>query len=474
MTGSYVFWRWAFVFTLLLPSPLPAAKPNILLITADDLGYGDLGSFGHPVIQTPNLDELAEDGLKLTNYYAPSALCSPSRAGLITGRHPYRTGIRSWIPNGSGVFLSRDEITLAETLRGAGYATSHIGKWHLNSDLGSDVEPQPLDQGFDYFYGHNAFQIPTNRNPTNIYRNGKLLPKQKGFTAELYVTEAIEWLKQRDAAKPFFLNLSMAEPHVTFENPAEYNKMYAAFTKGPVVPIASGAEGPTKRSLIPRGPGEYYANITFMDAQLGRLLRWLNEVGLSDSTIVIFLSDNGPVTSDWFYWFELNAHGSTGGLRGRKHFLYEGGIRVPALIRYPNVTKAGDLSHEIVVGMDLFVTLTKLAGGEVPNDRPIDGIDISKALKGGALPDRAVTWALSAVSEIEFAVRRGNWKLLSDGDLQPMQLFNLAEDPLEFFNLIKDNPLVVERLDEDLKESISSFRSDPHLPDTKMKFRFAQ
>ena len=120
-----------------------------------------------------------------------------------------------------------------------------------------------------------------------------------------------------------------------------------------------------------------------MDAQLGRLLRWLTEEGLTDSTIVIFLSDNGPVTSDWFYWFELNAHGSTGGLRGRKHFLYEGGIRVPALIRYPNVTKAGDLSHEIVVGMDLFVTLTKLAGGEVPNDRPIDGIDISKALKGG-------------------------------------------------------------------------------------------
>ena len=156
MTFSYLFWRWTFVLTLLLPSSLSNAEPNILLITADDLGYGDLGGFGHPVIQTPNLDELAEDGLKFTNYYAPSALCSPSRAGLITGRHPYRTGIRSWIPHGSGVFLSRDEITLAETLRDAGYATSHIGKWHLNSDLGSDVEPQPLDQGFDYFYGHNA------------------------------------------------------------------------------------------------------------------------------------------------------------------------------------------------------------------------------------------------------------------------------------------------------------------------------
>ena len=474
MTFSYLFWRWTFVLTLLLPSSLSNAEPNILLITADDLGYGDLGGFGHPVIQTPNLDELAEDGLKFTNYYAPSALCSPSRAGLITGRHPYRTGIRSWIPHGSGVFLSRDEITLAETLRDAGYATSHIGKWHLNSDLGSDVEPQPLDQGFDYFYGHNAFQIPSNRDPINIYRNGKLLPKQKGFTAELYVTEAIEWLKQRDIAKPFFLNLSMAEPHVTFENPAEYNKMYAAFTKGPVVPVVSGAEGPTKQSLISRGPGEYYANITFMDAQLGRLLRWLTEEGLSERTIVIFLSDNGPVTSDWFQWFEINAHGSTGGLRGRKHFLYEGGIRVPALVRYPEMTKVGDLSHEIVVGMDFFVTLTKLAGGEVPSDRPIDGIDISEALRGGALPERAITWGLSAVSEIEFAVRRGNWKLLSDGNLQPMQLFNLAEDPLEFFNIIKENPLVLERLNKDLKESVVSFRNDPYRPDTKMKFRFAQ
>ena len=147
---------------------------------------------------------------------------------------------------------------------------------------------------------------------------------------------------------------------------------------------------------------------------------------------------------------------------------------MPALVRYPEMTKVGDLSHEIVVGMDFFVTLTKLAGGEVPSDRPIDGIDISKALRGGALPERAITWGLSAVSEIEFAGRRGNWKLLSDGNLQPMQLFNLAEDPLEFFNIIKENPLVLERLNKDLKASVVSFRNDPYRPDTKMKFRFAQ
>ena len=132
------------LFTLVFSSFVIATSPNILLITADDLGYGDLGSFGHPVIKTPNLDKLAEEGLKLTNYYAPSALCSPSRAGLMTGRHPYRTGISSWIPRGSGVYLGEDEITLAETLRGAGYATSHIGKWHLNSDLASEVEALSL------------------------------------------------------------------------------------------------------------------------------------------------------------------------------------------------------------------------------------------------------------------------------------------------------------------------------------------
>lgn len=166
-------------------------QPNILLTYVDDLGYGDLASYGHPVIKTPNLDALAADGLKLTNYYAPSALCSPSRAGLLTGRNPYRTGIKSWIPEGSEIFLRSDEVTLAEVLKAAGYATAHIGKWHLNSDLGSDNEPQPTDQGFDYFYGHNAFQIPTNRNPTNLYRNGVALEVQEGYTAELYANEAI-------------------------------------------------------------------------------------------------------------------------------------------------------------------------------------------------------------------------------------------------------------------------------------------
>lgn len=441
-----------------------ATQPNILLIYVDDLGYGDLASFGHPVLQTPNLDALADGGLTLTNYYAPSALCSPSRAGLLTGRYPYRSGIKSWIPEDSGIYLRDEEITLAEVLKAAGYRTALMGKWHLNSDLGSKTEPQPRDQGFDAFYGHNAFQIPTNHNPTNIFRDDVALGMQEGYTAELYVNEAIRWLEGQDRSKPFFLYLSMAEPHTSIENPPEYNRMYAQFTQGKVVPIPNGGKIPPKDQLIPRGPGEYYANITYMDAQLGRMLEWLQTNGLEDDTVVVFASDNGPVTDNWINWWEVNAYGSTGGFRGRKHFLYEGGIKVPAIIRYPGVTRPGTSSDALVIGTDLFVTLAKLGGGQVPQDRPIDGIDITPILSGGELPARSLFWALDSVSEMEYAVRDGHWKLLLDHERQARELYNLAEDPLEFFNLLQQNSAKKDALYEIFEATIASIESDPLRP----------
>jgi arylsulfatase A-like enzyme len=423
-----------------------AERPNIVLVYADDLGFGDLGSYGHPVLRTPNIDALARDGMTFTNYYAPSALCSPSRAALLTGRTPYRTGIKSWIPEDSGVYLRDEEITLAEVLKAKGYATALIGKWHLNSDLGSDDEPQPTDQGFDYFYGHNAFQVPTNRNPANVYRGRELLPPQQGFTAQLYVDEAIGWLDGRDDGQPFFLFLGMAEPHTPIENPDEYNAMYSDFTNGPIVPIPSGGPEIPVDLLVPRGPGEYYANITYMDAQLGRLFEWLDDEGLADDTIVVFTSDNGPVTSDWINWWEVNAYGSTGGYRGRKHYLWEGGIRVPAIVRYPAMVEAGSSSDELVIGTDLFVTLARLAGAAVPEDRPIDGIDVRGVLTGGELPTRTVFWALDSVSDYEFVVRRGDWKLFLDREGNPRALYDLATDPLEFFDRSASEPDVVRDL----------------------------
>ena len=423
-----------------------AEQPNILLIYVDDLGFGDLGSYGHPVLQTPNIDALAREGMTFNNYYAPSALCSPSRAAVLTGRTPYRTGIKSWIPEDSGVYLRDEEITLAELLKAEGYATALVGKWHLNSDLGSDDEPQPTDQGFDYFYGHNAFQVPTNRNPANVYRDRQLLPPQEGYTAQLYVDEAIDWLGRKKDGQPFFLFLGMAEPHTPIENPDEYNAIYSQYTNGPIVPIPSGGPEIPTELLVPRGPGEYYANITYMDAQLGRLLKWLEQEGLADHTIVIFTSDNGPVTSDWLNWWEVNAYGSTGGYRGRKHYLYEGGIRVPAVIRYPALVEAGSTSDELVIGTDLFVTLARLAGATVPGDRPIDGIDVRAALSGGSLPPRTVFWALDSVSNLEFVIRRGDWKLFIDREGKPQALYDLAADPLEFFDRSASEPEVVRDL----------------------------
>lgn len=434
-----------------------ADQPNLLFIYVDDLGFGDLGSYGHPVIETPNIDALAQEGMTFTNYYAPSALCSPSRAGVLTGRTPYRTGIKSWIPESSGVYLKDEEITLAEVLKEQGYATALIGKWHLNSDLGSEDEPQPTDQGFDYFYGHNAFQIPTNRNPVNIYRDRELLPPQEGYTAQLYVDEAIGWLEHKGDSHPFFLFLSMAEPHTPIENPREYNEIYSRFTNGPVVPIPSGLPEIPADKLTPRGPGEYYANITYMDAQLGRLLQWLDRNDLADNTVVVFTSDNGPVTSAWLAWYEVNAYGSTGGYRGRKHYLYEGGIKVPAIIRYPAMVEAGSISDELVIGTDLFVTLAHLGGGTIPTDRPIDGIDVRVALSGGNLEPRTVFWALDSVSDLEFAVRKGDWKLFIDREGSPRDLYNLAMDPLEFFDVSEKNPDVVADL-------MSQFEAQEYLP----------
>ena len=447
---------------------LALEQPNVLLIYVDDLGYGDLGSYGHPVIKTPNIDTLAVEGMSFTANYSPSALCSPSRAGLLTGRTPYRTGIKSWIPQDSGVYLRDAEITLAEVLRAAGYATAHIGKWHLNSDLGADGEPQPTEQGFDYYYGHNAFQLPHNHNPTNVYRGKDLLPMQEGYTADLYADEAIGWLERRDASRPFFLYLSMAEPHTSFANPPDYNAMYAEFSQGEVVPIPNGLAEPPKEQLIPRGPGEYYANVSYMDAQIGRVLDWLAANDLYDDTVVVFSSDNGPVTAAWINWWEVNAYGSTGGYRGRKHLLYEGGIRVPAIIRYPGVVEAGSTTDEPVIGMDWFVTLARIGGGEVPEDRAIDGVDVSPLFTGGALPERSLFWALDPeedrVTNIEYVVRRGPWKLLLDSAALPRELYRLDDDPLEFFNVLAQEADVVERLQKEANAILDSIETDPLRP----------
>ncbi len=240
--------------------------------------------------------------------------------------------------------------------------------------------------------------------------------------------------------------------------------MYAEYTNGEIVPIPSGLDRIPVETLVPRGPGEYYANVSYMDAQLGRVLDSLAELGMEDNTIVVFTSDNGPVTSQWIQWFEVNAHGSTGGLRGRKHYLYEGGIKVPAIVRYPGITEAGSENDAPLIAMDLFVTLAELGGGKIPDDRPIDGIDIEAVLRGEDLPERTLFWALDSVSDYEFAVREGNWKLLLDRAGRPRELYDLDRDPLEFFNVIDEHADTRSRLLHEFEAIRESIDADPFRP----------
>ncbi len=451
-------------------APAAGAPPNIVLIYADDLGYGDLGSYGHHTIRTPHLDRLAREGLRFTDYYAPSPLCSPARAGLLTGRTPFRTGIRSWIPTGTPAHLEAGEVTVATLLQGIGYETFLGGKWHLNAGLDRAEQTQPEDHGFDHWLAMHAFPIPHNRNPVNFFRNGEPLGEVEGYTAQIVVDESIAWLEGRadrgGGKDPFFMFLAMIEPHSTHANPAEYNAMYAQLTDGEPRPIVNGLPEPPVELLETRGPGEYYANVTYMDAQIGRFLAALEAAGLRESTVVIFASDNGPVTTEWRNWWEVNLYGSTGGLRGRKGDLWEGGIRQPAIIRWPGVTEPGTVSDAIVSGYDLLPTLASIAGFEVPADRPIDGEDFSATLRGRRFERaRPLYWEFDSVGGHHFALRDGDWKLLADEGLTRLQLYNLRRDRHELIDFAAKEPEVLAAMVGKLRGHAESVRRDPLQPD---------
>ncbi len=435
-------------------------RPNIVFILVDDLGYGDLGVYGHPHIHTPHLDKLAGEGIRFTDFYSPSPLCSPARAGMLTGRTPFRTGIQSWIPEGEQVYLRKRERTLAAILQDHGYQTYMTGKWHLNGGLGDANFPQPEDHGFDDWMALHAFAIPHHQNPTNFYENGVPLGVVEGFSAGIVMNKALDFLIRRDTARPFFLYVPMNEPHSEIASPPEFNGMYRAFTKGTIDPNV----------LEYRGPGEYYANITYMDHQVGRLMDQLDRLGLRENTLVVFTSDNGPVTEQWRKPWEVNMFGSTGGFRGRKGDLFEGGIRVPCFMRLPGAIEAGTVSEVPVHGYDFLPTICGLLDLPLPADRPIDGIDISPVFQG-EIPVREspLFWAFVLQSDQDppgyyYAVREGDWKCISDYDVEKTLLYNLASDPYELTELSVKHPEVVKRLQEKIRAMKKSIAEDPIRP----------
>ena len=379
-------------------SPQDPPRSNILVILADDLGYGDLGCYGHPKIRTPNIDRLAKDGLRLTDCYAAAANCSPARAGLMTGRTPYRAGIHTWIPHGSPMHLRREEVTVATLLRRAGYSTAHVGKWHLNGGFHMDKQPHPSDHGFDHWFSAQNNALPCHRNPDNFVRNGKPAGRLAGYSGPIVAHEATRWLREgRDRSKPFFLFVCFHEPHEPIATERRFTDLY------PSEGAASPFDPEASRLAA------HHGNVTQLDHSVGRVLAALDDLGLRKSTFVLFTSDNGPAITGW------HPHGSPGPLREKKGHVYEGGIRVPGIVRWPGRVKPGGTSDQPVSGVDVLPTLCAMAGVRPPESRVLDGTSLLPLFEGGRLVrKRPLYWQFnSARSGPKVAMRDGEWKILA-------------------------------------------------------------
>lgn len=408
-----------------------AQKPNIIIFFTDDQGYADLGCYGAEGFETPHLDQLASEGIRFTDFYVLATVCTPSRAGLLTGRYPKRSNLHKSVlfPFSDGGLASK-EYTMAEMLKVSSYKTSCIGKWHL----GHKEEFIPNNQGFDEFYGvpysndmdyyyyeQNDFQSP----PLPFYRNRKLIesgPDQQ-FLTKRYTEETIRQIKNR-GDKPFFIYLAHNMPHK---------------------PLHASPEFKGKSEL-----GLYGDVIMELDWSAGEIVRTLKEEGIYENTIIIFTSDNGP------------AVGSAKPLRGKKAQTWEGGQRVPGIIVWPQKISPGIVSDQFVSTLDLFPTLAKISGAKIPEGLIIDGIDISQFLlspETKKLQERPF-YFYARNGEVE-AVRLGKWKLhieksrgwdVNLNGVFPVSLYNLELDITEKNNVANQFPNIVKKLTNMMKE----------------------
>ncbi len=409
------------------PSPRPAGKPNIIFIMADDLGYGDLGCYGQKVIRTPHIDRMAVGGTRFAQCYAGSTVCAPSRSVLMTGLHTGHTTVRGNAGKGGRVPLREEDVTVAEVLKSAGYATGITGKWGLGEPNTPGV---PNKQGFDEWLGYLNQRNAHSYYPPYLWRNQTKTPltgnaggKKTEYSHDMFTAFALEFIRKHKS-EPFLLYLPYTIPHARYEIPS----------------TAPYTDRPWKRN-----EKVHAAMVTRMDGDVGKIMALLAELGLDERTVVFFCSDNGAANR-WEGRFD-----SSGPLRGRKRDMYEGGIRTPMIVRWPGRVPAGATNTDAVwYFADFLPTAAALAGAKAPAD--IDGVNVLPVLLGDktTLPDRFLYWEFFERG-YQQAVRWRNWKAIRPAPGKPLELYDLAADPGEKSDIAGKNPTVVAKIEAYLK-----------------------
>jgi arylsulfatase A-like enzyme len=434
-----------------LPSWVPARaatkpKPNIVLIVADDLGYGDLGCYGQKKILTPNIDKLAQEGTRFTQCYAGSTVCAPSRCSLMTGMHNGHNRIRDNLPH--NVWLRPDDLTVAGVLKQAGYKTGGMGKWALGNPGSWGI---PNYQGFDYWYGHLNQDQAHFYYPDYLWENdkvellqkvvmkddvGKLQGNRGGkniwYTHDLFTEKAVSFIEQ-NREDPFFLYLAYTIPHFS-DYPKDTPEHY-------IVP----SDEPYSDKDWPQIARNYAAMITRMDHDVGRIMELIKKLGIDENTIVFFTSDNGPYKGSPI---PIEFFDSNGVLRGGKRDVYEGGIRIPMIVRWPGRVPAAKVSDQIWAFWDLLPTAAGLAGLPAPKD--IDGISMLPVLLGKPQKSHEyLYWDYGHVRKTyKQAVRMGHWKGVRNGIRAPIELYNLNQDLAESTDVASKHPQVVAQIEQ--------------------------
>jgi arylsulfatase A len=431
-----------------LPSIAVAAqrKPNIIFIHADDLGYGDLSCYGQQKFRTPNIDRLASEGTRFTQYYAGSTVCTPSRCSLMTGLH---TG-HEYLRGNLEVPLRPEDLTVAEVLKSAGYTTSLIGKWGLGKE---ETTGSPDRQGFDEAFGYLTNQHAHHQYIDRLWKNGAYVASDaKRFSNDLFAEAAQDFVR-RHQTQPFFLYLAFTIPHAELWVPEDsLNQQRGKFAEkafsNPDLdnwpPDQLWKRGGYRSQPTPRAA--FAALITRLDDYVGRVLATLKQLKLDDDTIVFFTSDNGPHNEGGADPAFFN---SSGGLRGIKRDLYEGGIRVPMIVRWPGKVKAGQVSDQVWAHWDFLPTAAELAGAKTPAG--IDGLSMLNALLGKKQKQHEYLYWEFYERGFDQALRMGDWKAVRNGADSPLELYDLKTDLKEQNNVAAKHPDVTARIEAYLK-----------------------